>query len=242
MLLLGYDIEATGLDVEQDRIIELGVVLWDTDTNTPIALQNDLVKDRPDLELTPEIVELTGITQLALDRHGIPLQTALRQLNALADVYKPEMVVAHNGRGYDFPMLRNEFTRAGLESPLFGLETLDTVEDIPFPIRIKNRGLVALAAEHGFLNPFPHRAVFDVLTMFKVLSCYSLPHVLSYAREPWVYVKAVVSYDQRGLAKSRRYSWEQVAGQTYPKTWVKRLKLSEVAKEEAEAPFRVVVL
>jgi oligoribonuclease (3'-5' exoribonuclease) len=40
MKLLGIDLETTGLDVTKDRIIEIGMVLWETDTQTPIIVDS----------------------------------------------------------------------------------------------------------------------------------------------------------------------------------------------------------
>ncbi len=61
MKLLGIDVETTGLDTNNDRITEVGLVVWCTEKHAPLYLYNVnlLWPDMP--ELTPEITALTGI-------------------------------------------------------------------------------------------------------------------------------------------------------------------------------------
>ena len=107
------------------------------------------------------------------------------------------------------------------------------------PPAITTRKLTHLAAEHGFLNPFPHRAVSDVLTMLKVLSHYDIAPVLESARQPSFTVKACVSYDDREKAKARGYRWDAAR-----KIWTKIVKGHRLNDEiEACKPeFAVVIL
>ena len=39
--------------------------------------------------------------------------------------------------------------------------------DVPYPETIATRKLTYLAADHGIVNPFAHRALFDVITMMQ---------------------------------------------------------------------------
>jgi DNA polymerase-3 subunit epsilon len=95
------------------------------------------------------------------------------------------------------------------------------------------RKLVHLAAEHGFINPFAHRAMFDVLTMLMIFQRYDPAAALALAKEPVVTLKACVSYDDREKAKSRGYRWKD-------RQWLKAVRASEVEPERKDCGFTVV--
>ena len=86
----------------------------------------------------------------------------------------------------------------------------------------------------------PHAALFDVMTMLKVLECFDVEAVAMRAVIPWVVVAAQVDFDNKDKAKARRYSWEALGDKRFPRQWVKRVKECDVDKEKAEAPFEVV--
>lgn len=224
MLLLGLDFETTGLDFAKDRIIEVGAVLWDTTRGVPVRMLSELVS-HPDSDECPEVSEeitrITGITQADLDQFSVPWMEARRALNGMA--LAADAVVAHNGTGFDQPMLcahldRLEHSQAP-HLEIWRGPWIDTCTDVDYPPAITTRKLTHLAAEHGFLNPFPHRAVSDVLTMLKVLSHYDIGPVLESSRQPSFTVRAMVSYDDREKAKARGYRWD--GGK---KVWTKIVK------------------
>ena len=71
--------------------------------------------------------------------------------------------------------------------------------------------------------------------MLELLSRYDLDKVIKRAQTPNVNVRAVVSFDDRQLAKERGYYWKPEL-----KLWVKPLKADEVDEEKLKAPFPVV--
>jgi hypothetical protein len=77
------------------------------------------------------------------------------------------------------------------------------------------------------------------MTMLKVLDKYPIELVTERAKSPWCFVSADIGYANRQLAKDRRYGWETAGGKTFAKTWVKKIKEMDLAKEKAEAPFAV---
>ena len=244
MLVLGIDLETTGLDTANDRITELGYVLWEIDTSTPVGIVNSLIyEESMEPRFTPEAVEMMervcGITVPMLHTFGIHPDQAIDQLLAVVQLYKPEYVIGHNWENFDGPMLAMELKRQG---GVLNLPSIDTRTDLPFATEPDSRKLKHLALDCGFINPFPHRAVTDVLTMLKVLSHYPIEQVIEYSKIPWITVRADVKYEQRELAKARRYSWEKLGEKTYSKCWVKRIKENTLEQEKKEAPFPVLVL
>lgn len=233
MLLLGVDFETTWhtpVDPTIARITEIGAVLWDTDTKAPVLMFNSLVYAENYPEIPPEGVALNGISTELLKRYGALPSVAFGNLNAL--MLKADYIVAHNGSDFDKIVYENDFPRVGKE--VIEKPWVDTCIDVPYPDHIKTRKLTHLAADHGFANPFAHRALFDVMTMMKLLGEYPLEEVLRLSKEPLCEVIASVTYDDRQLAKDRGYMWD---GER--KKWVKKLKQSYAKREAEQAPFHV---
>jgi DNA polymerase-3 subunit epsilon len=170
-----------------------------------------------------QTVAITGITPEMCKQFGMPTQQALRQLLSWAN--SADVLVAHNGKTFDFPLLRAWAARFSLEMPPKLL--LDTRVDIQWP-RNYSQKLTYLAAEHGFVNRLAHCAVADVLTMIQILSMQpNLPQILEYAKMPEITIQALVSYDDRDKAKIRGYHWK---GET--KQWLKVIKEGLLDKEK----------
>jgi len=235
MILCGIDLETTGVEPEKSEITEIGWAIFDTnDWTKPLAMESKLCKIEG--SVPAEIVELTGITDAILARSGSPIEYVIGHLHGHLDHFGVEYMVAHNGT-FDKDFLAHHSKVRGL--PVIGREFIDSKNDIPFPKRIRNTNLVALAAEHGFLNPFPHAALFDVFTMMKVLSNYDINEVLAYRAEPKIFLQALVDYNNRQLASKRGYKWQECEGKTFDKSWVKAVKKRFVEQELKEAPFTI---
>jgi DNA polymerase-3 subunit epsilon len=248
MRVLGLDFETTGLDTKNDRITEVGAVLWDTDTRAPLLTLSDFVYDvAMEEKFTPEttamMARVSGITPEMLREFGRTPAHALEALDQLITHHQITHVVAHNGDGYDRPLLISELDRLGLSCPaLRAIPWVDTKHDLPWETPPDSNRLKHLALDAGFINPFPHRAVFDVLTMLKVLGAFEFGAVLRFREVPWLVVRAVVSYDERQLAKDARYSWEQVGDLKFDKCWVKKIKANKLEEETKARTFQVVEL
>jgi predicted DnaQ family exonuclease/DinG family helicase len=144
---VSLDLETTGLDPARDRVIEVGAVAF-TPERTLATLER-LVD--PGRAVPEAIVRLTGITQAEL-RGAASAESALREL---ADFVRGRQPVGHGAR-LDVDFLAS----AGLWDA--GWEILDTLEvaRILLPAAASH-SLPLLAAELGFTQPRPHRALDD---------------------------------------------------------------------------------
>jgi DNA polymerase-3 subunit epsilon len=238
MIVYRLDLETTGKDPETARILEIGVVEWDTSFLSFWRLKSILVWGDDyaiDDNQAKELLQILGIPPRDIRGKAVTPKAALEALAEFLRYSPVPTLVGHNIRSYDDVLLRKECERAGVVLPRY--ELLDTMTDIPFRPGVRGRGLVHLGAEHGFLNPFPHRAITDALASLKLLSQYPLEDVMRYRDMPWATVRADVSYDNRELAKSRAYGWDGDK-----KIWVKRIKEADVGLERAEAGFPVLLL
>lgn len=225
MLLLGFDMETTGLDIQNDRPIEIGVLLYSTSQKKVIESAGFLVKSS--VPVSPFITGLTGITQAAVDAFGYESRDALETIIDMAN--QAHAFVGQNVIRFDKRMLESWGARESLAIP----EKLwiDTRTDIP---GIESKTLSYMAADHGFLNLFPHSALTDVYTCIKIVSMYDIDTIVARAKEPTVVLKAHVSYDTNALAKARKYGWYAPE-----KLWYKVVKQSDVAAETSHGDFDV---
>lgn len=253
MRVLGLDFETTGLDKTQERITEIGAVLWETDTGVPLQFMSCFVYDETmDARFTPPTLEmmerLCGITPAMLNEFGLAPRVAFSGLEELAA--KAQYIVAHNGNQFDKPFLFEELKRWGMtESALYKTPWLDTKEDLPHGSPPDSNRLKHLALDKGFINPFPHRALTDVLTMLTVLSHWDIKDVIAYSQEPSVIVRALVPHpkqDQgagKDAAKAAGFRWQEVDGKVFQLCWVKKIKVRQLAEEQAKLPgYQLVVI
>jgi DNA polymerase-3 subunit epsilon len=230
----GVDVETTGLDPAKDTITEIGAVLWDVDELKPAALFSATIAT--DEEVPAEIQKLTGITpDLLKVPIAVPLFSALRRLSMFAS--QSLYYVAHNAK-FDREFLKNAAEKVakaeGLSLkavPLLAKPWIDTKTDLP--TEVKTSKLVYLAAEHGFLNPFAHRAVFDVLTMLTVMSRYPFEEVIDLQASPSVLVTARTQYNERHLARDAGFHWNADV-----KAW--QMNIKKCRLEGREFPFEVI--
>jgi DNA polymerase III subunit epsilon len=211
MIILGLDLEGMneditkGVNLEKDRITEVGVVAWDWEEQSPVRIISELIDEEDRLSITEENTAITGITDRALEKYGMKGEAITEFYEKLAEaISDSDAVMAHNGggptrpgKGYDYQMLKASFERHGIVMP--GTPWIDTLTDCELPKDILQasrgaRSMMALEYAHGFINPFPHRAVTDVLAMLKIFARYSIEDMLLYANSPEIELKANFSY------------------------------------------------
>lgn len=230
-LLLGIDIETTGLEIGKDSVTEIGWAVWDTEKRALCSLHSHFVTLPPGVVYSKELAVLTGFDADILDRYGKPLSTVL----SLLGVEQFDYFCAHNGLRFDKPFLQAVCESGGMAKMFFDTRPwIDTKIDLPLTYKPKSTALVYMAADHGFLNPFPHRALFDCLTMFKVLSQYDIDKVIQSAMSPMVRLVAKVSYDGRQLAKDAGFFWD-----AEKKTWFIECRGIKSAEIIERCPFPV---
>ncbi len=195
-LILGLDLEGihqdlanSGINFKIDRISEIGAVLWDWKFGQPVKIFDQLINEPDRTSINEEIEELTGISDQMLNQYGRSredIASALRQLNQLIE--QADFIMAHNAREYDRPMLEAMYKRHCVELP--PKIWIDSATDIEYPKKIKSRAMAMLEHSHGFINPFPHRAVTDALAMLKVAYHYNVERMVALAKSPLVKVVA----------------------------------------------------
>lgn len=235
---MGLDIETSGLDFQKDHIFEIGFSIREFYPKTgfgwsPRSLrQNTLYiweEEFPD-PIPEENSNIHKLTSKFLKEVGSSYKYQFSNLQNALTLYNVDIILAHNGLAFDKPFLEAK----GLK---LDLPWVDSKTHIKYPADCKNNNLLYLAAYHGFLNPFPHQAVSDVETVFKIVQKYDFEKICKRAKEPWILIKADVKFDGKEFARVRGFQWNPTA-----KHWEKNIPESELKAEEKEAPFRFIRL
>jgi DNA polymerase III subunit epsilon len=245
MVVLGVDIESSGLNTGTDRIIEIGAIPFDPVKKSFLnPVLSTFIYDETIPPLSDKITELTGIDDGMLRSFGISPKLALQQFVDLAN--KCDYLIGHNALGFDKPFLITECARHGVQPP--DSLWLDTLTDLPYPGHITSRKLLYLLADHGISwnQGLAHRALFDVQAALLLLSKYDFSEVLEYASQPDVLLRAVnikPPWEDGGImnskVKARRFSWQDLGDGS--KGWLKRIKKNQLQKEIDNADFEVQV-
>jgi len=172
-IICGVDFETSGLDSKVHSITEVGLVQWSTQLHAPVKVMGFLVNPGLDAVWDGETEAINGITPDLCTKYGYEPQRACKQV--LLWYQEADFACAHN-KDFDRGFLRVWAEKYGFDWQPDKL-WIDTKADLEIPERDSTR-LTYMAADHRFLNPFPHRAVFDVMTALKVLDCYDFNTVV----------------------------------------------------------------
>ena len=243
-VLCGIDLETTGLDRDKDYIIEMAWVVMEAGSPKPLNSESHFVRPadhmmQDDKFITSEIYQLTKIEMKHI-RNGLELVEVFRRLYQDLTRFGVTHMVAHNGMSFDRPFVLSKLDKLGIRDkhPVSHLPWIDTMLDIDYPAKW-SRDLVTLAAQHGFLNPFPHDALMDVMSTLKLLNYYDVAALAVTSESPLLLVKAMVTYDDREKAKERKFRWESVGDHTVAKSWVKIVRACNFERECEGAPFEI---
>lgn len=233
MIILSLDFETTGLDKNSDRVIEVGAILYSTTLAQMLYCHTDLV--RSDVLVSKEITEITGIRQAMVTKFGVESKTALTRLLDMVD--EAEAIVGQNIVDFDMPFLVNWAAREKEIVP--DRLVIDTYTDLP---GVDAKHLGYMAADEGFVNPFPHRALADALTVLKLISLHdgkrkpsTFEDIVTRAKSPRVTVAAQITREQNQLARKRGYRWAPAPRNV----WHKTFKELDLERESKEAPFNI---
>jgi DNA polymerase-3 subunit epsilon len=112
-----FDLEATGTDVAQDRIVDVCVLRKDPDGKETVF--SSLVN--PGVPIPPEATAIHKITDAM-----VADQPTIKDLAPkLLEIFHGADLSGFNAARYDIPLLQNELKRAGFDWPLEGRRTAD---------------------------------------------------------------------------------------------------------------------
>jgi hypothetical protein len=234
MILASIDVETTGLDVQNDRIIEMGLVLYSTGRKKILESTGFLVQS-DGVEVTDEITKLTGITQDAADTFGYSQGDAIEIYNDY--VSQAGAVIGHNILRFDLPVIQATAKRLGIN--LVSKLSIDTTTDIP---GVKGEQLITMCAKHGFVNPNQHSAEDDAKSVIKLISGYDILAICERAKCPLLPV--VSKQDRLGLGRDAGNKVARKQGFRWNgdyKIWWQAVKECDLQEFADQQPFPVHV-
>lgn len=211
MIVVGLDLEATGLDKVNDRSIEVGLTLWSTNMGRSLETRNFLIQS-DGVPITEEITEITGVTQPAADRFGYDPSEAFDIISEFVE--RGEALVAFNGPGYDIPMMKAWAKRLGKTFP--DKLVIDPYNDTPKTSKAASPGmrpqeLITMCAKEG-IHYNAHEAGADVVAMLQLMSKRPFEFVLARAQSELIIIQSKQHRSENKKAKKHKFRWNPDKG------------------------------
>ena len=158
--VLGFDLETTGFNPKQHRIVQYALIGCDVD-GTSMHLE-DLVNPR--MKIPMETTRIHGISDS--DVKDVPQFS--EYIEEISAAMEGAVIVGHNVERFDWPFLRSEFLRAGqpMPKPLAILDTLKIARKLKIPPK---HNLAALCQRFGISLERAHTAGADAAATLLLL-------------------------------------------------------------------------
>lgn len=213
--VLLFDLETTGTDPDADHAIEVGCILYSLEYATPVEFFASLLEGEHNEaqainRIPPEALQHLG-------RNATEVWTIVRELASVADV-----IVAHRA-AFDLQFVPEDLRTFR--------PWVCSANDIAWPQKRSSwDALSSLALAHDVGVVEAHRALADCSLLARLLTRCSMQGVnlsalLVKAARPKATFQALVSYDQRELAKSADFHWEPAT-----KRWLRTMAVDDAAR------------
>lgn len=237
MILLSLDFETTGIDPTNDRVIEVGAVLYSTGQKRVLESAGFLVK--AGISVSQEITDITRITNAAVDRFGYDSHAALENVLAMADL--AEAFLGQNIVRFDKRVLAAWMGREGVPAAISDKVqqklVIDTFTDLPDFPGGKLAHMLADAPKPA-INYMPHSALADAVGTIILFEQFDLDKVVERAKSPMVVVQSLHPREANEEMKKllRPLIWNNPR-----KIWWRPSKRIDVSILKQKTPYELVV-
>jgi DNA polymerase-3 subunit epsilon len=176
--MLGFDLETTGTDPFNDRIVTCSLVFKESPAVQSVR-EHWLVN--PGIEIPGEASAIHGITTDAVIAHGDNPEEALPQIRAVIQAYAaqyPSMSLVAFNAAFDLTMLQHELARHGLDPLIIDFPVIDpfVIDKQTDKFRRGSRKLTDVASLYGVQLENAHDAESDVVAAMKLAMRFPLKY------------------------------------------------------------------
>lgn len=151
------DLETDSLSIQDAKILEIAILLYDTE-NARIIESRNVIINYDNLYITNEITQINGLNVDMCRKYGISLESAMKELDFLLS--KCDCLTAFNGNNFDFLLIERHLK--------IQIPKIDSKNDLIWPYSSKK--LIHLVAEMGCQVMKAHTALADCLMLLDLLN------------------------------------------------------------------------
>jgi DNA polymerase III epsilon subunit family exonuclease len=156
-----FDIETTGLDTLNDRIVELGAIR--VKDGEVIGEFSRLIN--PGILIPIQVTNINGITNEMVENEDYP-GVVLSQFNKFIEGV--EFLIGHNSIRFDYPFLLSEFKRNYVKNEEYKVKDTLRISRLKLRRQLRSFSLKSLTEYYGIINREAHRALSDVYATYEL--------------------------------------------------------------------------
>ncbi len=160
---VAFDLETTGLDTENDRIIEIGAVKFEN--LKPVKQFNTLVN--PKMVIPPRSTKVNRITNQMVQNAPNEFEMCQMFIKFLGCRIDEKLIFCAHNASFDVKFLSKSFLRNYIKAKIVFIDTLiESKRQLKY---LKDHKLQTVAEHFGITNENAHRAYSDAIVCGKIL-------------------------------------------------------------------------
>lgn len=160
---IAFDIETTGLDLKEDRIIELGAVLFEN--RYPVSNYGTLIN--PNKRITDEATKVNNISNDMINNAPLESDVYPKFVEFLGEALSGNIIICAHNAQFDISFLQNTLERLGYTGTI---SYIDTLYISRYTLQLENYKQGTIADYFGINVKEAHRAVSDAEVCGQILS------------------------------------------------------------------------
>ena len=160
---IAFDIETTGLDSKEDRIIELGAVLFEN--RHPVSNYGTLIN--PNKRITDEATKVNNISNDMINNAPLERDVYPKFVEFLGEALSGNIIICAHNAQFDISFLQNTLERLGYTGTI---SYIDTLYISRYTLQLENYKQGTIADYFGINVKEAHRAVSDAEVCGQILS------------------------------------------------------------------------